>query len=323
MAIASKFISHEKFTQLPNSTIKMTYGENAKISLQALGLLIDLWSYNQETWDLHKTEVYRRYGKNGRTSISNAWDELVEARFILEFKYRKGRKWDYVYIINSKPITDEEYKEAMAQAVDIYGVDSTVDFQHLKLKSSTVDFVHPTVESSQPTDNKNKLKKNQLKKNKDLKIFEEEDKLLINIYKLLSAEMKNEIQEMQNTFDFYVNDFAFVEFAKKFNQDFPDFFDDATFARVYYEMYVQGLPSITEHEAIRQMRRMKEKGLANIHDYVKYFVGGIKLNRTSESSAFNERAFEKAQEQLAQQEQQEQETDTKKPDFYNWLEERE
>lgn len=48
-----------EYTEGPNATAKMVEKE---ISLQALGLLVNVMSY-ADTWDLHKTELYKRYKK--------------------------------------------------------------------------------------------------------------------------------------------------------------------------------------------------------------------------------------------------------------------
>src|SRR5699024_4449369 len=57
---------------------------------------------------LHKTEVYKRFKKNGKTSVSNAWEELVKEKYIVQFRKRNGRKWDYIYYFNLEPFTNEQ-----------------------------------------------------------------------------------------------------------------------------------------------------------------------------------------------------------------------
>ncbi|RTX91876.1 nuclease [Mammaliicoccus fleurettii] len=80
------------------------------ISLQAIGLLCNLQSY-PENWDLNKSELYKRYSKNKRDSVKKAWDELIKANFIIQFKKREKSKYNYVYYFSLTPFSDEDIKE--------------------------------------------------------------------------------------------------------------------------------------------------------------------------------------------------------------------
>lgn len=163
MAIMKKRTFEREYVQVPNETAKAVEAKESEnpISLQALGLIVNLWSYNVETWDLHKTELYNRFGKNARTSVSKAWDELVENNYIVEFKYRKGNKWDYVYYYNVLPYTAEEIEQLLAESVDELGVSSTVDFVHLKLCSTNCTVQNQHISNKKKT--KEKLKKDNKK----------------------------------------------------------------------------------------------------------------------------------------------------------------
>ncbi len=83
---------------------------NKNMSLQAIGLLCNIRSY-ADTWDLHKTELYKRYAKNKEFSVRSAWDELVENNYIIQLKVRDGSKWVYIYYANVHPFTQEEIQE--------------------------------------------------------------------------------------------------------------------------------------------------------------------------------------------------------------------
>jgi hypothetical protein len=41
---------------------------------------------------------------------------LIEANYIIEFKYRVGRKWEYVYYFRKVPFTPEEKAEILDNA---------------------------------------------------------------------------------------------------------------------------------------------------------------------------------------------------------------
>jgi hypothetical protein len=135
----SKYALRERYVQIPNATAQAV--EN-KISLQALGLLVNLWSY-PETWELHKTELYKRYLKNKKTSVSSAWDELVEANYIIEFKYRVGRNYKYEYIYNIEPLTEEQKNEVLKMKADELNLDMTEDFLELKNNTRKTTVVNP------------------------------------------------------------------------------------------------------------------------------------------------------------------------------------
>ena len=114
------------------------------ISLQALGLLVNLLSYEEredervdgKDWELHKTELYKRFGKNKENSVRSAWNDLVESGYIIEFKYRVGNKWDYVYFVRKTPFSPEEKAEILDNAEKEFGEIWGLDFQDLKMKTS-------------------------------------------------------------------------------------------------------------------------------------------------------------------------------------------
>jgi DnaD/phage-associated family protein len=125
-----------KFMQVPNETAKLP---ESSVSLQALGLLVNIMSY-ADTWEIHKTELYKRYAKNKETSVRGAWNELVQANYIIECKIRIGKKWDYNYFVRLQPFSDiekEEIKKQIeAQTPEETPVFWTLDFQDLKMKTS-------------------------------------------------------------------------------------------------------------------------------------------------------------------------------------------
>lgn len=111
-----KNISNEKpFEVIPRELLqscdkKRSNAESKALSLQAIGLLCNLQSY-PENWEIHKTELYSRYEKNGRRQIQNAWNELVDSNYIVQFKVYNGNKLDYFYYFSVYPITEDQIKE--------------------------------------------------------------------------------------------------------------------------------------------------------------------------------------------------------------------
>jgi hypothetical protein len=105
------------------------------ISLAALGLLVNLHSFPME-WELHKTELYQRYAYEGERAVKSAWKSLEQARYIIEFKYRKGKKYEYVYYYRMVPFTEEEKAEILANAEKEYGEIWGLQNEVPKLKTS-------------------------------------------------------------------------------------------------------------------------------------------------------------------------------------------
>lgn len=112
MALMRKFKVEKNYVEIPNETARSVElkTKETTISLQALGLITNLWSYNVEEWELHKLELYKRFGKNKKTSVMSAWDDLLEAGYVVQFKVRIGRENDYVYYYRITPFSAEEKK---------------------------------------------------------------------------------------------------------------------------------------------------------------------------------------------------------------------
>jgi len=84
--------------------------QHPRLSLQAIGLLCNLQSY-PEDWVLYKTELYKRFPKNKKTSIANAWKELEAESHVVSVKKRNGNKNEYVHYFSIEPFTDDDVKE--------------------------------------------------------------------------------------------------------------------------------------------------------------------------------------------------------------------
>lgn len=105
------------------------------ISLEALGLLVNLLSY-PTTWELHKTELYKRFANHGERSVKAAWKSLEESNYIIEFKYRFGKKYEYVYYFRKVPFSSSEKAEILATAEKEFGEIWGLHFADSKMKTS-------------------------------------------------------------------------------------------------------------------------------------------------------------------------------------------
>jgi hypothetical protein len=118
MARMKKYPLQREYVQVPNETAAAVEKKSEKpISLQALGLIVNMWSYNVEEWELRKSELYNRFAKNKEASVRSAWNDLMEAGYIIEFQFRNDKgHFDNVYYYRIKPFTEYE-KEAIKKEV--------------------------------------------------------------------------------------------------------------------------------------------------------------------------------------------------------------
>lgn len=104
------------YTLLPHEFLK-----DSSISYGARGLLAELQTYPADK-KIFKTELYTKREKNKRSSIERIWKELEEAGYLIQFRKRDGKKWDYQYIFSLEKFTEEE-KESIGQELSSIGYD--------------------------------------------------------------------------------------------------------------------------------------------------------------------------------------------------------
>ena len=239
------------YVEIPNITARAP--ETTELSLQALGLLVNMWSYPVEKWELHKTELYKRFTKNKETSVRSAFKELVDNNYMIEVKYRKNGRNEYDYVYRSFPFTEEEKTKLMEDLARDYGEISTLDFQDLKNKTSKSGPQNQVIIKSESK--KDGLKKERLNK-ENIKPFNNDD--------------EGEPEEP--------NLYAFKEFVFQIEKNFPNKFDNNMFNQIWEQMHHQGLKRFTYKEAVNQARYMQQRideGKLTLGDYASYFVGGI------------------------------------------------
>ena len=114
-------LPYDNHITLPIQTVQAVQKNRENtISLEALGLLANLVSY-PSTWELHKTELYTRFEHHGERSVRSAWESLVKANYIIEFRYRVGKKYEYVYYYRKVAFTEEEKAQILENAKSEYG----------------------------------------------------------------------------------------------------------------------------------------------------------------------------------------------------------
>lgn len=88
-------------------SIPRDFLQDNSISYEARGLLAELQSY-PENWKIYKTELYRRCEKDKRFVIERIWKELEQAGYLIQFRRRAGKKYEYEYIFCLEKFTEED-----------------------------------------------------------------------------------------------------------------------------------------------------------------------------------------------------------------------
>lgn len=300
MAKGKKRTFEREYVQVPNETaqasqiyINKQLNENP-LSLEAQGLLLNLWSY-PDTFEVHKTELYKRFAYNKETSVKRAWKCLIDTGYMVEYKYRDGKRWEYVYEFSILPFTEEQRQIIWQEATEEYGKIWGLDFPDLKMKTSNCGPQEPEISNTLP-------KQDFIKE------------ILIK---------EKEIIDDDETGQFSVNDFAFREFVSRWEKTHPSIFDNDTYNAIYQKMHEFELSRFTYSEAKAQylyMQKRTESGKLELGDYASYFVCGIKRKRKSEKSAIMQEKINQASNKSTRPENNRESNNKKELPFYNWLE---
>lgn len=117
------------------------------LSIEAIGLLANLLSY-PDSWELYKTELYKRFKKSKRTKIQNAWNELVEEKYIIQLRKREGKKYNYIYYFQDSRFTEEEIQAICnEEGAELWDGKITKKVNESEEEKGEVDF--STVENQQ------------------------------------------------------------------------------------------------------------------------------------------------------------------------------
>ena len=300
MGKGKKRTFEREYVQVPNETaqasqiyVNKKLNENP-LSLEAQGLLLNLWSY-PDTFEVHKTELYKRFAYNKETSVKRAWKCLIDTGYMVEYKYRDGKRWEYVYEFSILPFTEEQRQIIWQEATEEYGEIWGLDFPDLKMETSNCGPQEPEISNTLP---KQDLIKEILIKEK-------------------------EIIDDDETGQFSVNDFAFREFVSRWEKTHPSIFDNDTYNAIYQKMHQFELSRFTYSEAKAQylyMQKRTETGKLEVGDYASYFVYGIKRKRKSEKSAIMQEKINQASNKSTRPENNRESNNKKELPFYNWLE---
>lgn len=228
MAFIKKVKQEKEYVQIPNETARLCEIRNGgKLSLQAIGLLTDLWSYDQDKWELHKTELYKRFGKNKETSVRSAWDELKENGFILEYKVRKGKTPEYFYALNCEPISAEQKEEIERQLLEEYGEFSGLGFVDLIFRSTKCSLQnHELIKNNIKEKQTKEIKTNKINNQSinpamldDLKYKDMLPDIMAIAYKVFSPNIEEDrLMDIYENYFFFKNELTLMDLLKVLRQ---------------------------------------------------------------------------------------------------------
>lgn len=233
-SVIKKYIHQQKgFESISRNMLQ----DHDNLSLQAIGLLAHLQSL-PDTWTINKTELYKRFAKNGRTSVSNAWNELIEQNYVLQFKKRFGKKYVYTYYFSHEKFSTEDIQqiEKIEQTSIWDGKKGSSSQNHTSTNQNTqkpddtndisnVDFEHPKMGIPKPTPIKLDLKEIDLKDSTDTEDTKETETDLVSNRLSESERAKKQDQMLKDSLrDTRGMSHRLFEILNTFSKDFDQMY---------------------------------------------------------------------------------------------------
>ncbi|SJZ45074.1 hypothetical protein SAMN02745116_00350 [Pilibacter termitis] len=184
-------MSVKRFKEKGYESINREFLQNNELSLEARGLLSYMESM-PKNYVFHKTQLYRCFEKNKKTSIERIWNELLEENYLVAFRKREGTKYEYEYYFTQDKfsISDIEQlsKEMLENGYEIAPKTAKrkskpkeqpktkkTETLDTKGKNWGVDFQQSKMDSPKSTDNKLNIKKLNRKINNIDTVSKQED----------------------------------------------------------------------------------------------------------------------------------------------------
>ncbi|MCL2113239.1 MAG: hypothetical protein FWH31_04740 [Streptococcaceae bacterium] len=102
-----KYKKHKGYESLKREFLQRSTKD---LSLEAIGLLSYMESMPDD-YVFHKTQLYRNFAKNKKTSIERIWNELLDLHFIIAFSKGKAPKQEFEYLFSHEGFSEEEIGE--------------------------------------------------------------------------------------------------------------------------------------------------------------------------------------------------------------------
>jgi hypothetical protein len=140
-----------KFTQIDNDFLR-----NKSLSMKAKGLLCTILSL-PDTWVIKKTTLHQ-FSSDGIEGTMNAFNELIEADYILVVKTRIKGKFNYKYIVCDIPLrknhnglnTTDNTQQINTEEVNTEEV-NTLELKTVALATVSIDSLEVYIKSQLKT----------------------------------------------------------------------------------------------------------------------------------------------------------------------------
>lgn len=100
-----KFKKHKGYESLNRKFLQRN-----DLSLEARGLLAYMESMPDD-YIFHKTNLYKCFAKNKKTSVERIWNELLDNHFIIAFSKGKAPKQEFEYLFTHEGFSEQEVEQ--------------------------------------------------------------------------------------------------------------------------------------------------------------------------------------------------------------------
>lgn len=271
--------------------------QDHSISGESIHLICELSSY-PEGFKIFKTAIYKWREKNKRTQIDRMWNELIEANYLIQFRKREGKKWNYRYIFSLTKFDKEDIDFLVSQnkseGFEPHGISNVGNQQ-----SNNPEFGVLILNSSKPASKRTLIKREE----------DEDNNININAHARESLDVqpiKNKTEQPATETETQPTEPIIEPVQSPMSKILTDtgLFDDADIQTISSKFDGQLVTLAMIH---RQLEAMSHQSM--IFDPVGYFIRGI--NKMLRMQAFKN-----------QQESMQAKSSTKlKVPMHNWLQE--
>ena len=104
-----KYVDGKGYEAIPRALMR-----DKLLSLEARGLMVYLQSLmDEEVENLTKTVLFESFKTNGKRQVSRMWDELIEQGYLLQFRRRNGKYYEYHYMFSVSKYPAEDLAQIL------------------------------------------------------------------------------------------------------------------------------------------------------------------------------------------------------------------
>lgn len=104
-----KFVDGKGYESIPRALMR-----DKNLSLEARGLMVYLQSLmDEEVENLTKTVLFESFKTNGKRQLARMWDELIEQGYLLQFRRRNGKYYEYHYMFSVSKYPTEDLAQIL------------------------------------------------------------------------------------------------------------------------------------------------------------------------------------------------------------------